>query len=198
MSNGLDQSVAINRCGRLRGAFLKKLDESFCNETQAFYLRYNDDIIILLRSKSQFVRAKKRLKKVLLDLKLTLSPTKTLRVKSMMDFIFQGYVLRGRNPSKNALKLNHRQPFLYINAVIPWALEKVKLMQASAGSPEKVQSYLRRWARWWAKMHCDIGYEDVMGAWLGGVRLYTGSAAAPVRAHKTTTTCRWISINRAE
>ena len=46
------------------------------------------------------------------------------------------------------------------------ALEKVKLMQESAGSPEKVQSYLKRWARWWARMHGDLDEGEIWGVWL--------------------------------
>ena len=78
--------------------------------------------------------------------------------------------IHGPSASKTALKLNHITVVNLHKRCYHRALEKVKLMQASAGSPEKVHSYLRRWARWWAIMHGDIGYEDVMGAWIEGDR----------------------------
>ena len=121
---------------------------TFCYESQAFDLRYNDDILILLWSKSQFVRAKKRLKKVLLDLKLTLSPTKTKMGKIHEGFHFLGRCFKRTQTLQNCSKTKPQTAVSLHKRCYHRAFEKVKLMQASAGSPEKVQSYLKRWARW--------------------------------------------------
>ena len=83
-------------------------------------------------------------------------------------FHFLGLCFKRTQTLQNCSKTKPRTAVSLHKRCYHRALEKVKLMQASAGSPEKVQSYLRRWARWWAKMHGDIGYEDVMGAWRGG------------------------------
>ena len=57
--------------------YLSPLDQAFEKTTGTFYARYQDDIIILTRSKSQFCRAKRRIKKILSTLKLVLSPHKS-------------------------------------------------------------------------------------------------------------------------
>ena len=60
--------------------YLSRLDLAFKN-TNCLYLRYMDDIIILLPNNRSYQRAKKKVFKVLKSLKLTLSPKKSIMGK---------------------------------------------------------------------------------------------------------------------
>ena len=66
------------------------MDQRFDQRTDLFYRRYNDDIIILCRTKSQWAKAKRRLKEVMAQLKLTLSRTKTYMGPLAHGFHFLG------------------------------------------------------------------------------------------------------------
>ena len=117
-------------CGSTAALYLTKLDESFCNEyhSSTFFSDSDyDDIIILRRSKSQFVRAKKRLKKVLLDLKLTLSPTKTKMGKIHDGFHFLGLCFKRTQPLKKCSKTKPQTAVSLHKRCYHRALEKVKL-----------------------------------------------------------------------
>ncbi len=65
--------------GFFAALYLKPLDLLFEGHPEILYLRYNDDWIILCKTKSQFAKAKKRLFAILKKLKLKISPTKTRR-----------------------------------------------------------------------------------------------------------------------
>jgi len=69
----------------LSGIFLKKLDDTFEN-MDVNYLRYQDDIIVLCKTKRQLLRCRRRMMEVLHERGLTLS-----RKKSRMGCITQGF-----------------------------------------------------------------------------------------------------------
>ena len=76
--------------GLFAALYLIPLDQRFDKRTDLFYRRYNDDIIILCRTKSQWAKAKRRLKEVMARLKLTLSRTKTSMGPLAHGFHFLG------------------------------------------------------------------------------------------------------------
>jgi RNA-directed DNA polymerase len=72
------------------GIFLKKLDDAFLNCTEVRYLRYQDDIILLCKTKRQLNRCRRRLMEVLHERGLSLS-----RKKSRMGLINKGFHFLG-------------------------------------------------------------------------------------------------------
>ncbi len=67
------------------GIFLKKLDDAF-NHMDVDYLRYQDDVLILCKTKRQLLRCRKRMMEVLHERGLSLS-----RKKSRMGSIDEGF-----------------------------------------------------------------------------------------------------------
>ncbi|MBS0351012.1 MAG: transposase [Proteobacteria bacterium] len=61
----------------LAGLYLTPLDQAFDNHPGVFYLRFYEDFIILAQTKSQFVVARKKLFRILRQLKLKLADAKT-------------------------------------------------------------------------------------------------------------------------
>ena len=74
--------------------YLSPLDQAFENRPGTFYLRYNDDILILCTNKKQFLKAKRTVYQVLDQLKLTLS-----KRKSRMGPLDKGFHYLGLNYS---------------------------------------------------------------------------------------------------
>ncbi len=71
------------------GIYLKPLDDAF-EKMKVSYLRYQDDIIILCKTKRQMNRCKRRLMEILHERKLSLSRKKTRMGKTSASFHFLG------------------------------------------------------------------------------------------------------------
>ena len=82
--------------GLFAALYLKPLDQVFDRRTDLFYRRYNDDIVILCRTKSQWAKAKRRLKEVMDQ--LNSSRTKTYMGPLAHGFHFRGSTSFGREP----------------------------------------------------------------------------------------------------
>lgn len=122
---------------------LAPLDKAFLSK-DVFYSRYQDDIIILIKTKNQFIKAKRLLFKVLGSLQLAISPEKT-RMGRLKDFHFLGVKFEvSRNPQEKiqVSATMHKRSCLR-------ALEKVKTLRSNAVHTAHIQRYLMRWATWW-------------------------------------------------
>jgi hypothetical protein len=131
---------------------LSPLDKAFSNK-DVFYSRYQDDIIILIKTKNQFIKAKKLLFKVLRCLHLEISPEKT-RLGRLKDFHFLGVkfeVLQNLQKKIQVRATMHKRSCAR-------ALEKVKTLRANAVHTADIQRYLMRWATWW---HCVAGWAKI-------------------------------------
>ena len=53
------------------------LDKIFTNKKGIFYLRFMDDVIVLIETQRQYAKARKRLFAILKELRLKISPHKT-------------------------------------------------------------------------------------------------------------------------
>ena len=86
-----DQGIALR--GPLSqffsGLYLKPLDDAF-NQMDVTYLRYQDDILILCRTKRQWNRCRRRLMNILHERHLRLSRKKSLMGAIEMGFHFLG------------------------------------------------------------------------------------------------------------
>jgi RNA-directed DNA polymerase len=69
--------------------FLKSLDDVF-NQSEVFYLRYQDDVVILCKSQRQLNRCKQKVMKILAERRLALS-----RKKTRIGLISQGFHFLG-------------------------------------------------------------------------------------------------------
>jgi hypothetical protein len=118
-----------------------------------------DDIIILIHTKSQFFRAKKRIQKILLALKLELSPHKSKMGPLNTGFHFLGVdftvqTLESRRQEGAATQIQPSK--IHVSATLhprscARALDKIVVMGEDAVHPAHAQRYLSRWAAWWVK-----------------------------------------------
>lgn len=100
------------------GLFLKPLDDAF-DTMDVTYLRYQDDILILCKTKRQLNRCRRRMMEVLHQRRLTLSGKKTRIGSINTGFHFLGIQYLGTRPSNNTnvthaskLKLWSKMEFL--------------------------------------------------------------------------------------
>jgi RNA-directed DNA polymerase len=161
---------------------LAPLDKAFSGK-DVFYSRYQDDIIILIKTKNQFIKAKKLLFKVLGSLHLAISPEKT-RLGRLKDFHFLGVKFEvSQNPQEKTQSTATMHPRSCARA-----LEKVKTLRANAVHTAHIQRYLMRWAGWW---HCVAGWTklSLLTQWVE----YTG-ALAPDTAWIGSGLLPWVGV----
>jgi retron-type reverse transcriptase len=136
--------------------YLSGLERAFANSTGISYCRFMDDIIILAKTKRQYLRAKRRLQQILINLKLKLS-----RSKTRMGDISKGFHFLGIN---FAVSQNQQNNKIHVTTslhsrTVSRALDKITAMEEGAVNPVKVQRYLSRWATWWMRVNSFSLYE---------------------------------------
>jgi RNA-directed DNA polymerase len=126
--------------------YLSVLDKYFEKAHEIYYVRYMDDWVILCETKRQYVRAKKKMRRILNALKLKLSPHKTKMGALTKGFHFLGvdFAL-----SQNAQSRTHVDMTLHQRSCRR-ALDKVSNMKEGAVHPAEIQRYLFKWAAWWS------------------------------------------------
>lgn len=162
--------------------YLKPLDVAFEKIEGVYYFRFVDDILILATTKRQYLKARKRLQKVLSQLKLVLSKRKTKmgELKSGFHFLGIEFVVPQsqqilKNPLVSTSGNKHEEPSppsIALHDRTPRrSLDKVNRMKADAVNPEKVQGYVSKWSKWWARV-CDpkINYLDCINHWINYAR----------------------------
>ncbi len=167
---GIPRGTSLS--GFFAALYLKSVDQAFAKRAGTFYVRYNDDFIILCQTKRQFVRGKKLLKDILYKLDLKLSPTKTKcgELKSGFHFLGINYAVTQIQQKINTQTIKNplptrpfkkpcKQRIVRTKLVVSLhkrtyhrARQKIKLMQEGASSLADVQSYISRWSRFWALM----------------------------------------------
>jgi hypothetical protein len=105
-----------------------------------------DDIIILIETKRQYIKARRRLFAVLRKLRLSISPHKTRMGTLKKGFHFLGVNFEvSQNPQREtqdvAVNVHPRTSRR--------ALDKVVAMKNNAVHPTHIQRYLVHWASWW-------------------------------------------------
>ncbi len=139
--------------------YLEELDQAFQKNTGISYCRFMDDIVILAKTKRQFLKAKKRMQRILLSLKLKLSRTKTQMGEFTKGFHFLGIdfaVSQNQQDNEKIQVTTSLHPRTYRRA-----LNKIYAMEEGAVNSVKVLRYLFRWATWWSmvigsKNNCDV------------------------------------------
>ena len=168
--------------------YLSPLDQAFENQSNVFYLRFMDDIVILAQTKSQFVAARKKLFRILRQLKLKLSDPKT-RMGKLHDgfhflgvqFQFQVQPAASQNPS---VKTPVMSAAIHARSCRR-ALERIRAMKESAVNPAEIKRYLHLWAGWWARTLNPITAASLILAWRSYAKLVepTWLWMAPIRGH---------------
>jgi RNA-directed DNA polymerase len=161
--------------------YLSPLDRIFEKAPGVYYLRFQDDIIILTKTKKQFCRAKRKLQQILKELKLQVS-----RHKTKMGILSKGFHFLGINFQVNLEVSSVKQEEKLVNNAETQiqhlqsrlvhitlhercclrALDNVRSMKADSVHPEKVQSYIVGWARWWCKTLPNIKFEICVQRWV--------------------------------
>jgi RNA-directed DNA polymerase len=172
------------------GIYLKPLDDAFDN-MGVTYLRYQDDILILCKTKRQLNRCRRRMMEILHERYLRLS-----RTKSRMGAIDSGFHFLGIDylptqtgdkisvthanddvisPPINAYYLsecgggktiiNHQLDEALCIVLHPRTLRKarenIKWMVADQVSPAKIRNYFSRWTRWWVKASTTWNFKEL-------------------------------------
>jgi len=149
--------------------YLKPLDDAF-SEMQVAYARYQDDILILCKTKRQLNRYRRKMMNVLHERQLKLS-----RKKSKYGNIEDGFHFLGINYSrtrplnktkadqgvdhsvavsdkKAAINKSNSSGQIRLTLhprTLRKARENVRLMVADGVSHQYIRTYLDRWALWW-------------------------------------------------
>ena len=133
------------------GLYLKPLDDAF-NKMDVSYLRYQDDIIILCKTKRQLNRCKKRMMEVLYERGLLLSRKKTRIGSIKTGFHFLGIHYPGTQTSDITDKACSEKEHILPHArTLRKAREQIKCMVTDGISAHCIRNYLHRWALWWCK-----------------------------------------------
>ncbi|MBS0351670.1 MAG: group II intron reverse transcriptase domain-containing protein [Proteobacteria bacterium] len=152
----------------LAALYLSPLDHAFANHPSVFYLRFCDDFVILAQTKSQFVAARKKLFRILRQLKLKLSDPKTRMGKLCDGFHFLGVQLQFQVQPAVSQNLLAKTP---VSATIHSrscrrALERVCAMKQSAVFyPAQIKRYLLSWITWWSCTIVPITVNHLLQTW---------------------------------
>ena len=151
--------------------YLKPLDRCFDQRADLFYCRYNDDIVILCKTKRQYTKAKRRLKDTFNTLTLSMAPKKTSMGSVNKGFHFLGIQFTVARTTVHSDKSEQPQSSIKVSLhprSIRRSIDKLKLKQeeqrllehkrySSADHPAYVQSHCYRWATWWTSQHPALG-----------------------------------------
>ena len=159
--------------------YLSPVDKYFEKIKGIFYVRYMDDFVILTKTKKQFCRAKKQLKKILNSLKLKYSRKKTKMGILTKGFHFLGINFKISAPAKaeqkQAVTQIHPEKTNVSVSLHPRsaqrALDKLSQMREDCEiNAHEAQSYLSKWARWWSKTSPLILRKDCLLLWIEKAR----------------------------
>jgi RNA-directed DNA polymerase len=180
-TNGIPRRSSLSNF--FSAIYLAELDRAFDKKSGIFYLRYQDDIIALTRTKREFEYVKRRIKKIFSELKLRYARTKT-----KMGVLNRGFHMLGiefklnieprskgvaqsvkTGASQSHSSKNHLQMLLHERCCFR-AQEKVSFKEADSESPDKVQRYLLNWSRWWSRVAQPISRTDCLARWIDRVQ----------------------------
>jgi hypothetical protein len=126
-----------------------------------------DDFIILAQTKSQFVAARKKLFRILRQLKLKLSDAKTRMGQLHEGFHFLGIQFQvQQTTSQNSPAKTPVMSATIHNRSCRRALQRVSAMKQSAVFyPAEIKRYLLSWANWWSCTMVPMTVNHLLQAW---------------------------------
>lgn len=170
--------------------YLKPLDDAL-SSMKIFYLHYQDDAIVLCKTKRQLVRCRRRIMEVLHERKLSLSRKKSRIGSIAPNFHFLGVNYLSTQPEDNTtlthanddliaqndvvyslaigggVRTSNHQAYVPV-CIVPHArtLRKarmqVQLMVLTGFSTRRIKSYLHRFVLWWANTTRIWNYEEII------------------------------------
>ena len=153
--------------------YLGPLDQAFANRKEIFFLRFMDDVIILVTNKRHYAKARKRLFGVLKTLQLQLSPHKTRMGKLKTGFHFLGVKFEVTRIPQSKIQVTTVRLH---TRTCRRAHDKVQTLRQHAVNPAHIQRYLSRWATWW-KSVIGVDKRDVVIEWINCVGQWEDAAA---------------------
>ena len=164
--------------------YLNKLDRAFENRSGISYHRYMDDVVVLTRSKNQYLKAKRQMQQILNSLKLRCARSKTKMGLLNRGFHFLGIDFKLINvpvisePSvmiesgslnevvpQSQPRQSHLQILLHERSC-QRAQAKMNAMREDSEPPGKAQHYLANWAKWWSRTAQPIARTDCITRWI--------------------------------
>jgi hypothetical protein len=150
----------------LAALYLTPLDKAFDNHSGVFYLRFCDDFIILAQTKSQFLAARKKLFRILRQLKLKLSDAKTRMGQLRDGFHFLGLQFQVQPVASRNMPEKTPVSATIHSRSCRRALERVSAMKQSAVFyPAEIKRYLLSWATWWSCTMVPMTVNHLLQAW---------------------------------
>jgi hypothetical protein len=171
------------------GIYLKPLDDAFDN-MDVTYVRFQDDLLILCKTKRQLNRSRRRLMEVLHERRLTLSRKKSRIGCINSGFHFLGIQYPGTQPldNTNVTHVNDDKIFQPAHYLSEWGggkslnehqtyvperivphprtlrkgREQVRCMVADGMSSRKIRNYLHRFCTWWVKTSTVWQYNEIL------------------------------------
>ncbi len=162
--------------------YLKPLDDAL-SQMDITYIRYQDDIIALCKTKRQLNRCRRKMMEILHERKLKLSRKKSRIGSINKDFHFLGIHYPGTQPqdyTKAPQAVNDRiltisggepsnEQIQHVpQCIVPHARtlrkarEQVKVMVATGFSTRRIRSYLKKWAIWWVMTSATWSIEEML------------------------------------
>ncbi|MBP6104451.1 MAG: group II intron reverse transcriptase domain-containing protein [Gammaproteobacteria bacterium] len=145
----------------LGAMYLSELDRAFENREGIFYLRYLDDIILLCKTKNQYLKARRKVSQILQKLKLTLSRKKSKTGPLVRGFHFLGLIFQfNEHPeeSQNAQEASPQNEASKTHVSVqlhPRCSTRVharlKCLEEDRTPVHKVSTSLALWAAWWLR-----------------------------------------------
>lgn len=172
------------------GLYLKPLDDAF-NNMNVTYLRFQDDILILCKTKRQLTRCRQRMMQILNERHLSLSRKKTRIGNIDRGFHFLGISYLPTQPVDNTINTHvnddQTQPTNIVHdlntngggrmvsehqnmgcRMVPHprtlrkAREQVKAMVNDGVSLPRIRNYLHRFVLWWQKTSTEWSYQNIL------------------------------------
>ena len=145
--------------------YLSPLDRAFERRSGVVYLRFMDDVLILFKTKRQYRKARRTLFNILHSLKLSLSSHKT-----WMGELTKGFHFLGVDFAVTKREAETQLRITIHNRSCARALDKVKALRENSVYPEKIQSYLSAWARWWGNTVGPLNFQSLLISWVHHTR----------------------------
>ena len=142
--------------------YLTPLDQAFEKSEGLFFVRFCDDLLVLAKSKNQWLKAKRKLQNILDQLKLKVSKTKTKMGALTEGFHFLGdsFNINQKIEEKNDVEEKNTTPQTVVSKTHVNTLherccvrvhQRLEYMRADAATAEKTQHSLWLWAAWWSR-----------------------------------------------
>ncbi len=198
--------------------YLKPLDDAF-DHSDVVYLRYQDDILILCKTKRQMNHCRRRMMEVLQERRLSLSRKKSRMGSVQSGFHFLGIFYPPTQPEYSTRVIHANDDLITTTTdqalviggggkpfsddqshqptrIVPHprtlrkARENIKCIVIDGASLQKTRNYLHRYILWWRKTSEDWQYDELLHWLIASCWKRTPTAIAASLLHSPPTLLR--------